>query len=409
MINYYHILGISRQAPSQEIKAAYRRLALRYHPDKNPDSSYAEERFKEISHAYHVLSDPVKKAQHDLMLAYEDARTQTGAPPRQEPYQEPGNRQAYERDRRYRQRPPQSWHYSQQPSDLPKRYNTIATAWAFGIVFAIAVLVVGMSSYQNYQQEQRLNEETELAMSVYQKAVQFYEQENYTFALELLQTIDKQYKIPYNSGKLKHKVLQKVEEEANHYFEQENYLQAANYYQVLAEHQSSYNAFTYARLVSSYEMIPDHVRAVQTYEKVIQAEPLTIEARNRMAAILFNMGKYEQALKYYRQASEIVVHEYEHIYGRAYALAVNPGQTPESHYQLHCGLGQTYSSLGMYQQAEKAFKWAVFLRPEKPEAYYLQGFNYWENKEADLACEVWKKAADKGFKPAAQILKKRCR
>lgn len=410
MINYYHILGISRRASSQEIKAAYRRLALRYHPDKNPDSSYAEERFKEISHAYQILKDPEKKARHDLMLAYEDIRATVGIPPPPgEPYRRTGTRQDYERARPYRQRPPDSWHNRPEASARSKRTNTIATMWAFGIVFAIAVLVVGLSSYRAYQQEQQLTEETELAMSIYRKAAQFYEQKNYANALGLLKTIDKQHKIPYNAGKLKYKILQQVEEEASLQFEEENYTQAARYYQMLAEHQPTYNALTYARLVSSYEMIPDWVRAIHTYEKVIQAEPQTIEARNRVAAILYNMGKYEQALKYYRQASEIVVHEYENSYGHAYALAVNPGKTPESHYQLHCGLGQTYASLGMHQEAEKAFKWAVFLRPEKPEAHYMRGLNFWETGQKDLACEAWKKAAGEGFQPAAQMVKKRCR
>ena len=407
MINYYHILGISRQASSQEIKAAYRRLALRYHPDKNPESTYAEERFKEISHAYQVLSDPAKKAKHDLMLAYEELQAQAGpSQAAQESRRAYDRRQAEDYARRYRQRPPQSWRY---PGDPPKKNNTIATAWAFGIVFAFAVLVVGLSSYRAYQQEQQIVEQTELALSIYQKAAEFYEQENYAYALELLRTINEQYKIPYNAGRLKHEVLQKVGEKANIYFEEENYRQAAVYYQMLAEHQPEYNAFTYARLVSSYEMIPDYSQAIHTYERVIQAEPLTIEARNRLAAILFKMGKYEQALKYYHQASDIVMQEYQNFYGRAYALAVNPGKTPESHYQLHCGLGQTYTSLGMHQQAERAFKWAVFLRPEKPEAHFMRGMNYWESQQPEMACEAWRKAAKKGFKPAAQQLQNHCR
>lgn len=412
MINYYHILGIPRQASSQEIKAAYRRLAVRYHPDKNPESSYAEDRFKEISHAYQVLKDPAKKAKHDLMLAYEELQAQTGTTrpaPAQEPYRTAyGSRQAQEYARRYRQRPPQSWHYPRQPSGLPRRYNALATAWAFGIVFAFAVLVVGLSSYRAYQEEQQIIEQTELAESIYQKAATFYEQKNYRYALQLLKTIDEQYKIPYNAGRLKHEVLKKVEEEASLLFEKEDYQQAATYYQLLVEHQPEYNPFVYARLVSSYEMIPDYVRAIYTYERVIQAEPLTIEARNRLAAILFDMEKYEQALKYYRQASDIVVQEYVNLYGHAYPLAVNPAKTPESHYQLHCGLGQTYSSLGMHRQAESAFKWAIFLRPEKPEAHYLQGLNYREAGQQGKACEAWKTAARHGFKPAAEQLKSFC-
>lgn len=63
--DYYAILGVSRNATQEEIKKAYRRLALKYHPDRNPGDREAEERFKEISEAYEVLSDPQKRAIYD--------------------------------------------------------------------------------------------------------------------------------------------------------------------------------------------------------------------------------------------------------------------------------------------------------------------------------------------------------
>ncbi len=63
--DYYATLGVSKQASEQEIKKAYRKLAVKYHPDKNPGDKQAEEKFKEISEAYAVLSDAEKKKQYD--------------------------------------------------------------------------------------------------------------------------------------------------------------------------------------------------------------------------------------------------------------------------------------------------------------------------------------------------------
>lgn len=65
--DFYSVLGVDKSADEKEIKKAYRRLAMKYHPDKNPDDPSAEEKFKEATLAYEVLTDPKKRATYDRM------------------------------------------------------------------------------------------------------------------------------------------------------------------------------------------------------------------------------------------------------------------------------------------------------------------------------------------------------
>ena len=63
--DYYEVLGLQKGASDDEIKKAFRKLAMKYHPDKNPGDKEAEDKFKEINEAYAVLSDPEQKSKYD--------------------------------------------------------------------------------------------------------------------------------------------------------------------------------------------------------------------------------------------------------------------------------------------------------------------------------------------------------
>ena len=63
--DYYEVLGVSKNATEAEIKKAYRQMALKYHPDKNPDDKSAEDKFKEAAEAYEVLSNQDKRKRYD--------------------------------------------------------------------------------------------------------------------------------------------------------------------------------------------------------------------------------------------------------------------------------------------------------------------------------------------------------
>ncbi len=90
-MSLYDTLGINTAASPAEIKKAYRKLALEYHPDKNPDDPTAEDRFKKISEAYSTLSDPAKRQEYDVRRS-----PSHGFPPGFDPFTQPDFRSMFD-------------------------------------------------------------------------------------------------------------------------------------------------------------------------------------------------------------------------------------------------------------------------------------------------------------------------
>lgn len=81
MKNYYYFLGVKENASEEDIKKAYRKLSLKYHPDKNPDDDFFETRFMEIKEAYEMLIDPEKRRIYDDNLSHQQRSYRPNLPP----------------------------------------------------------------------------------------------------------------------------------------------------------------------------------------------------------------------------------------------------------------------------------------------------------------------------------------
>ena len=79
--DYYEVLGVPRDATPEQLKAAYRKLAMQYHPDRNNGDKGAEEKFKEVGEAYSILSDPSKKEQFDRFGITDSSQQMQGGDP----------------------------------------------------------------------------------------------------------------------------------------------------------------------------------------------------------------------------------------------------------------------------------------------------------------------------------------
>ena len=123
MPDYYAILGIQSTATSGQIKVAYRRLALKYHPDKNPHSLLPENKFIEIAEAYEILSDPKKRSRYDRGLKLDISE----------------DVEEYSETRRRPPPPPYYYKYKPEKTKYSKKNYMYATAAVIAIITAAVV------------------------------------------------------------------------------------------------------------------------------------------------------------------------------------------------------------------------------------------------------------------------------
>lgn len=152
MGNYYDDLGVDKNASAEEIKKAYRNLAFKYHPDRNPDDKVAEEKFKAINEAYAVLSDETKRRNYDLTGSADYSQNQ-----QQNSYQQytygygpfgsnpfGDDDETYNNWRRAQQNYQRSYYsgnQNQQQRRYKKRYNSLGQCIAQIILKVLQVLV----------------------------------------------------------------------------------------------------------------------------------------------------------------------------------------------------------------------------------------------------------------------------
>jgi curved DNA-binding protein CbpA len=145
--NYYQILGVSQSASLQEIKTAYKSLAMKYHPDRNPDNPQAEEQFKKINEIYQTLSDEYKRMTYDYLLLYQSQNSIQFTNPQStaQPYSTPYN-PAYQNS------------YSAQNNDEPAQDISINTKRNILIFTFVSLILICISAVLLYRISKQMHE-----------------------------------------------------------------------------------------------------------------------------------------------------------------------------------------------------------------------------------------------------------
>lgn len=389
MIDYYHVLGLTHAAGILEVKAAYRKLAVRYHPDKNQGSPAAEERFKEINHAYHILSDPEKKYLYDLSLE----QPVKPAPPSHE----------------YARRRSRPAAHSRPSNMYDPRLERIGNIWALGFLFFTILLTVASTAVNTHFEQKRQREMLENNILLFEDARRDFNDGKYKAAIIKMNNMNFIYARDRDVFSFKEEIFRKVRSVADERFQHGAFRTALAYYTLLTENFKYVDKEVHYKIADCHRDVGNFEEAVRTLEAVASSGIDRIENYVKIAGIYKNdIHDYYYALTHYQSALNLIEAQYEGMYGKAFPALLNASVTPESHYEAYLGYAESLSYFGKYEEAMHAFDWAVYLRPYNPEALLMKGFCALKRDEKETACENFGAAAQLGSEQGAIKVKEYC-
>lgn len=391
MADYYKILGISPSDDSTALRAAYKRLAMQYHPDRNAGDPEAEEMFKLINEAYHVLSDPLKKSRYDFQLNPQVAETFDA--------QHEINKRNY-----WRWQQAQRRYYK-----IDKEYFRIQ-----GLAFLVFIVIAGFcfavihTAYYFVEQKRiakwNANSEALLQVNALFGTGKF--DEAFGMMLKLQENDPMEYRFIYGYDSL----ITTLHAMADHEFKNLQFAEAVSHYLVLKNHEDPVKFETLEKLALCQYYLGNFQEAVTALKHLHNQQPENLQLIYRIGMIsLEKLDQPEEALQYFNLGKKLFRKNLTEIYGEAFMIVMDPNDAPDIYYEIFEARGRTNLKLGHYEDVLNDCTWGVYLRPEKGESYLLRALAHIEGRTYENVCSDLRKAKQLGIENTEGLIRKHCR
>ncbi|WP_276374007.1 DnaJ domain-containing protein [Chryseolinea sp. H1M3-3] len=391
MANYYEILGITYSASAAEIRAAYKKLAMRYHPDHNPGSKEAEEMFKVVNEAYHTLSDGLKKSRYDSQINL------TYATPLD--YQREINKMRY-----YQWQRMQEKHYR-----IDKEYVKIQ-----GLAFLVFTVIAGfcfaiIHSAQYYTEQQQLARF--LATSNALKHVDtLFNKGQFDEAFKTIYELKTGDPLEYRYNYARDSLVHALRTMANQKFNTQDFSGAVQYYRVLKNHEDPASFETIRQLSLCQYYLGNYKESVQSLKQLHNLRPYNLELVYRIGMLnLEKLENPEEALYYFSYGKKIFKENLSEIYGAAFEVIMNPADAPDIYFDLFEARARTNIQLKNFEEAVTDCNWAIFLRRERSKPYILRATANVELQNLENVCTDLSTAKRLGDTEMEPMYKRYCK
>lgn len=399
MADYYQILGLHHTATSTQIRMAYKRLVMQYHPDRNPGNAIAEEMIRQVNEAYDVLSDPVKKSRYDSRFSSHQTY-QTNTTESTEAYWREVRRQQHRN--RAAQKP--------LPKDdsLGDNYFKVQ-----GLAFVVFLVLSGISFGIIHLASYLFNKQRE---SVYNENRMLVQEVNTLFAVgkidEAITRISALHKGKPSELQFTHahdSLISELGRMAEHHFANQSFKQSLYYLQHLRRYETHGQTEILRKISVCQYNLKQYADALESLKQLHIEQPWSLELIYQMGAINLNhLNNVEEARLYFSMGEKVFRDNMNKLYGEAFMIMLDPKNTPDIYFDTFIAKAKTSILVKEYTQADKDLAMALYLRPVRPEGYATRAMLNISRNRYKSACPDLAKASELGATDVQELQTKYC-
>ncbi len=391
MQDFYEVLGIERGASQAQIKAAFKRMAMKYHPDRNPGSKASEEHFKIINEAYHTLTDSVKKMRYDSRFLW--VREEYN-----ESYWKEIRRKHYER-----------WKQAQEDRyRFDKNYFKIQ-GLAFLVFLIMAGFCFGIINTAHYYVERKYREKWNANSELLNQVNGLFNADRYEDAFNMISVLEEKDPLEYRFGYARDSLVAQLRHKADAEFEQSNFTVAVTHYVVLSKHENPVRYETLQNLSLCQYYLGNYKESIQALKHLHNQQPSDVNLIYQIGYLnLHKLDNPEEALQYLSLGKKAFKEKMTWVYGKAFEVLMDPADAPDIYYRIFHDRAVANIKLEHYKDAVTDCNWAIFLRPLEGEPYHMRATANIRIKIYRDVCEDATKALQRGIIDAEKVKKRFC-
>ena len=392
MQDFYEALGVTRTASQSQIKAAFKKMAMRYHPDHNPGNKQAEETFKYLNEAYRTLSDPVKRSRYD-------SRFHIITEELNDAYWQDVKRKRYQQWKQTRDN-----HYR-----VDRNYFKIQ-----GLAFLVFLLIAGfcfavINTAHYYVRQQQMEKWRANSLQL-QQVNGLFGEGRFQDAFTMIRAMEEKDPLDFRFGFVRDSLVSALRKQADDEFREKDFRSAVTHYLVLKNHEHPVRYETLENMSMCQYYLGNYKESLEALKHLHNQSPGDLGLVYKIG--LINLDKLDnpnEALQYFTMGKKLFKENLSRVYGNAFQIVMNPQDVPDIYYMIFKARALTNMKLGNLTEAVTDCNWAVFLRPQEGEGYYLRAVANISTRDFAAVCEDIQKAKQFGSEQVAALGTRYCR